>query len=221
MALQARHTHPPPETPRRGRTRDRLLDAAFDVFADQGVHAATIEQITDHAGFTRGAFYSNFSTKEELFFALKDRENELRLTCLAEQVETLRPRLEAAGDPLDEEALGELLLEFLVGPFDNRKWCLVQSEFTLMALRDPAVSTDFLAHRRRFEASLVPIVNRALDRARLTFVVPARTAVMLLVDAFEDALRSAILAGSDVGDVEEVRATMAQMVLALTLPADA
>ncbi|NTW40178.1 MAG: TetR/AcrR family transcriptional regulator, partial [Cellulomonadaceae bacterium] len=184
-------------------------------------HAATIEQITEHAGFTRGAFYSNFSTKEELFFALTDRENELRLTNLAEQVETLRPRLEAAVEPLDEDALGELLLEFLVGPFNNRKWCLVQSEFTLLAMRDPAVSADFLAHRRRFEASLVPIVDRALDRAGLEFVLPARTAVMLLAEVYEDALRSAILSGSDVGDVEDVRTTMAQIVLALTRPAGA
>ena len=53
-----------PATTRRQATRERLLDAAFEVFAEQGVHASTVEQIAERAGFTRGAFYSNFTTKE-------------------------------------------------------------------------------------------------------------------------------------------------------------
>ena len=54
---------------RRGRTRTRLLDAAVDVFAERGIEGATVELICERAGFTRGAFYSNFSTKEELLLA--------------------------------------------------------------------------------------------------------------------------------------------------------
>lgn len=52
-----------PETARRSRTRERLLDAAYEVFADTGVHTASVEQISEAAGFTRGAFYSNFSSR--------------------------------------------------------------------------------------------------------------------------------------------------------------
>jgi AcrR family transcriptional regulator len=51
-------------------TRRRLLDAAGVVFRERGLHGASIEAITEQAGFTRGAFYSNFASKEELFIEL-------------------------------------------------------------------------------------------------------------------------------------------------------
>jgi AcrR family transcriptional regulator len=52
------------------RTRAALLDAAVEVFIERGLQGATIEAISERAGYTRGAFYSNFSTKEELFVEL-------------------------------------------------------------------------------------------------------------------------------------------------------
>ena len=55
-------------------TRERLLDAASEVFGERGFAAATVEEVCERAGFTRGAFYSNFATKEELLLALLDRE---------------------------------------------------------------------------------------------------------------------------------------------------
>jgi AcrR family transcriptional regulator len=51
-------------------TRQRLLDAGEIVFRRRGLHGASIEAITEEAGFTRGAFYSNFTDKNELFIAL-------------------------------------------------------------------------------------------------------------------------------------------------------
>jgi AcrR family transcriptional regulator len=56
------------------RTREALLQAAADVFIERGLQGASVEAITERAGFSRGAFYSNFSSKEELFAAvLQDR----------------------------------------------------------------------------------------------------------------------------------------------------
>jgi AcrR family transcriptional regulator len=52
------------------RTRSALLEAAARVFVERGFAAASVEAITARAGFTRGAFYSNFSSKEELFAEL-------------------------------------------------------------------------------------------------------------------------------------------------------
>lgn len=51
-------------------TRRRLLAAAATVFRRRGLQGASIEAITEEAGFTRGAFYSNFRSKDELFIAL-------------------------------------------------------------------------------------------------------------------------------------------------------
>ena len=55
---------------RRAETRRRLLDAAATVFVRRGLGAASVEEIASEAGFTRGAFYSNFESKEEMFVEL-------------------------------------------------------------------------------------------------------------------------------------------------------
>ena len=54
-------------------TRERLLDAAAVEFAEQGFHGASIDAITARAGFTRGAFYSNFDHKADLLVELTER----------------------------------------------------------------------------------------------------------------------------------------------------
>jgi AcrR family transcriptional regulator len=56
--------------PSRAETRERLLAAAEQVFIRRGLQAASIEEIADEAGLTRGAFYSNFDRKEQLFVDL-------------------------------------------------------------------------------------------------------------------------------------------------------
>jgi AcrR family transcriptional regulator len=56
--------------PTRDDTRDKLFEAAAQVFEEQGINAASIETIAAAAGFTRGAFYSNFDSKDELIVAM-------------------------------------------------------------------------------------------------------------------------------------------------------
>ena len=56
--------------PTRDDTRDKLFEAAARVFEEQGINGASIEAIAAAAGFTRGAFYSNFASKDELIFAM-------------------------------------------------------------------------------------------------------------------------------------------------------
>src|SRR4051794_28740391 len=54
-------------------TRSLLLDAAEDVFAEKGFAPATLDDIAQTAGYTKGAIYKHFATKEELFLAVNDR----------------------------------------------------------------------------------------------------------------------------------------------------
>jgi AcrR family transcriptional regulator len=70
-------TEAPPGPPRRqtrkekqAETRERLLDAAESVFLRRGLQGSSVEEISAEAGFTRGAFYSNFGSKDELFVEL-------------------------------------------------------------------------------------------------------------------------------------------------------
>ena len=60
---------------RRAQTRERLLDAAAEVFNRLGYHGASLEAVADAAGYTKGAVYSNFASKSELFLALAERRS--------------------------------------------------------------------------------------------------------------------------------------------------
>ena len=61
---------PVPVTARRAQTQERLMAAAARVFAERGIIGASVEEICEAAGFTRGAFYSNFADKDGLVLAL-------------------------------------------------------------------------------------------------------------------------------------------------------
>lgn len=205
----------PSEGSRRGRTREKLLDAAYEVFAEAGVHSASVEQITEHAGFTRGAFYSNFSSKEGLFYALMERENDARIAVLTERLADTVPELPV----FDEQKLADLILEFLEGPFDNRQWCIVVSEFQLLAMRDRAIAAEYLEFENRFEASLREIVTSALTKIGLGFSLDPAQAMRLLISVYEDAMRSAVLAGDELeASVDAARLNLARVVMAITRP---
>ncbi|WP_445145009.1 TetR/AcrR family transcriptional regulator [Dyella sp. Tek66A03] len=61
------HRHRLTRQQSREQTRERLLDAAATVITSKGLAATTVEDIVEHASYTRGAFYSNFNSKLELF----------------------------------------------------------------------------------------------------------------------------------------------------------
>ena len=60
-------------TPRREATVGRLVEAAITQFAARGIDATSVEQLCEAAGFTRGAFYSNFTSKDDLCMAIIER----------------------------------------------------------------------------------------------------------------------------------------------------
>ncbi|MDO7869454.1 TetR/AcrR family transcriptional regulator [Nocardioides jiangxiensis] len=146
-------------TKRRPETRAKLLAAAGELFARQGVGATSIGEICRQAGYTTGAFYSNFESKDELFFTLFDAH-------AAEAIETIRQRLEA----LDVESL---TVEELIAPFahirpEERDWFLISSEFTLFAIRNSDAARKVAEHDARARAMLTPVVTRLLAAAGVT-----------------------------------------------------
>ena len=80
--------------PTRDETRARLFEAAAAVFEERGIGAASIEAITEAAGFTRGAFYSNFASKDDLIVAMLEDHVE-------RSVRRNRELLERHRDPVD------------------------------------------------------------------------------------------------------------------------
>lgn len=188
-----------PVSARRERTRERLLDAAAQVFARVGFGAASVEAIAEAAGFTRGAFYSNFESKEHLFLELTDRQFRDQLVALESAVSSVGAGV-LHGSHVDRGAIRTVLALVTEGKAPEARWHLVGVEFELLAMRDPDVGAAWRAQQRTMRAELAEALTRLLARVGLRFVVDAGVAVELLRGTYEAAARDAYAAGRDTPD---------------------
>lgn len=181
---------------RRERTRERLLDAAYGLFAEHGINGTSIEAVCEAAGFTRGAFYSNFESKEELFLALTEREIRARVTSLERAVEHL-PDEPVRDGVLHPDAIPPIVAAVMADPVDERRWHLMSAELELLALRDPQVAARYAAQEDAFRAELTGILTRVLAGVGLRFAIDPVAATRVLISSYTCAARDAFLARPD------------------------
>jgi AcrR family transcriptional regulator len=115
---------------RRQQTRDYLLQAAAEVFATRGFHEATLDEVAAAAGFTKGAVYSNFKNKEDLFLALLEE-------AYSRELRSLHATLEASEIPPEARLtdFAELIRrEIRESP---ASWDPLYLEFSTYAMRNP------------------------------------------------------------------------------------
>jgi AcrR family transcriptional regulator len=113
----------------RAQTRDRLMDAAYEIVVRNGIDEASIEDIAEAAGFSRGAFYSNFETKEDLLCALLERETD-------RSQDELRTIMDQAASPAE---LIQKARAFYVNLGANSQKCTFSLAVRLYSLRHPSV----------------------------------------------------------------------------------
>ncbi|MEV4047852.1 TetR/AcrR family transcriptional regulator [Streptomyces sp. NPDC049744] len=189
-------------TRRRVRTRANLLDAAFAVFAAKGFGRVSIEEVCEAAGYSRGAFYSNFDTLDELFFALYEQ----RAGLIAEQVTAA---LASDGPDLDVPAAVERVTEVLLL---DRDWLLVKTDFLVHAARDPEVARTLLEHRARLRRAIADRLARARGHTALpTALGDAGQAAHAVVAAY-DGVTTQLLLDQDVAGA---RVWLGQLLTAL------
>ena len=143
-----------PLTRRRAKTRQRLLDAAREVFAREGFGRSTVEQVCEAAGFTRGAFYSNFSSLEELFLEMWAQES-------AAMLERLRLTTEDVSKVRDVRSAVERVLKAL--PIDT-DWFQITSEFTAHAVRTPGLARVMATREAAIQEALFPVIDALLTQ---------------------------------------------------------
>ena len=156
----------------RERTKDRLLAAAAELFAERGVNGTSVEQIAERAGYTRGAFYGNFEDKHELVVAL-----------LAQ-----RRSQEAAEVAAWEGDVMARLKEWHADRAEHLpEWFALRTELTLYALRNPEARPSAGANERAAR-ELIEASVRATFAAR-GVEPPADPAFLaLIIHALEDGL---------------------------------
>ncbi|MFD9889052.1 TetR/AcrR family transcriptional regulator [Amycolatopsis sp. NPDC059027] len=145
---------PKSPTKTRPRTVAALMRSARALFIERGYHATSISDICGHAGLTRGAFYSNYSSKEHLFLALYDTETDRILDDLER----------AARDITDAGAhpVGRILEYFAAHRRDDRQWFLVSMEFTLHAARNPELAAELAPHEDRLTTAMADLLTSLL-----------------------------------------------------------
>ncbi|WP_372669225.1 TetR family transcriptional regulator [Amycolatopsis kentuckyensis] len=176
-------------TRRRAETRRRVLAAAYEVFTELGIRDAPVELICERAGFTRGAFYSNFASKEELFLAIYEVE-------MRERAERLRVAVEEAIGRAEPGSVDEVLrqagLLFMDSLAADETWYLLNAEFRAQAMRQPELRAPTAAAEGRFHDELGEILQHLLGRLDLRLSVDPRSAVVTIVALYETMLQRAI-----------------------------
>ena len=160
---------------RRQQTRDVLIAAATEVFARRGFEGASLEEIAETAGFTRGAIYKNFTGKEDLFFAVNERFNER----VIEAFRAIAPT-SATGSDWDFSKMADM---WRASVKDGDNFFAIGMEFQLYVLRNPDARKQAAKHRRKNIDMVAALIEEVAATADMQLRLPARTLAQVILAA--------------------------------------
>lgn len=183
-------TRPGELSPRRQETRNRLIDAGITIIAEHGIGGCTVEQICDEAGYTRGAFYSNFESKDELCAAILHDRRDAVIAATRTTADAMPATFTSSSDAADAAVDRYLALQRV-----DARWPVVSAELRLHALRSQEFRPTYLAWHEEIREQVVQIFALALEQRGLHLPVPVPQAIDLMEGVSEVASFSAKLRG--------------------------
>jgi AcrR family transcriptional regulator len=147
-------------------TRVRLIEAAERLFVRKGFDDASVEEISETAGYSRGAFYSNFDNKEQVFLAVIDRRRPKALDDILQQASEPGERISA-------------VREWFSNQWRLRDFIALRMEFSRRAIRDRSVRKHLAKLLRQELETYSASVGRYLDAT--DGVPPHRPEIIVLV----------------------------------------
>jgi AcrR family transcriptional regulator len=163
---------------KQARTRAKLMRSAAKLFCRNGLEQASVDDIAQDAGFTKGAFYSNFKSKEELFLAMLDEK-------FGEEIERIESALQ--GDEAPDEAARQAGEAFVRSVRADREWERLYFEFVAYASRNEDFRQEFLTRCRAMNERLEEVYRRWHDRVGISAPMPLRditSMVSIMADGF-------------------------------------
>ncbi|MFK0160383.1 TetR/AcrR family transcriptional regulator [Streptomyces sp. NPDC090493] len=161
----------------KAQTRALLLDAAAHTFARKGFAGASVEEIAERAGFTVGAIYSNFGSKDELFVALLSERANDRIVRAAEILGG-----DAAGSEDPVAALGDLLISVADKDSD---FAPLQAEFWLYATRNARTMETLAAQSQQTRDALAKVIERRVSNVGGTLTGPVDSMATVVLALFQ------------------------------------
>ncbi|SEI82096.1 TetR/AcrR family transcriptional regulator [Achromobacter sp. NFACC18-2] len=147
----------------RDQTRQRLLDAAQSIFLSKGFVAASVEDIAEQAGYSRGAFYSNFGSKSELFLQLLRRDHE----------SVMADMRAIFADGESRSQMEARVLQYYSTHFRENDCFLLWMEGKLQAARDPEFRVGFAACLRELREATTEYVKQFSAHVGTPLPLPA------------------------------------------------
>lgn len=187
-------------TRRKENTRAKLVRASLDVFVEKGIDGATVDDLVKAAGFTRGAFYSSFSSKEEVFIALFDEVTAELMAIANSSVESAVADVEADEScSILEADDAQVMLAVFEGirPF-GRQWYLLYSDAIARSLRDETLRAELAGQRERMRNQIGALLATRLAASGERALLPVEDLAQLLMGIFIDLLVREQLEGRDV-----------------------
>jgi AcrR family transcriptional regulator len=152
---------------RKAQTRADLLAGARRVFLRRGFHGASLDEIAEEAGYTKGAVYSNFADKDALFVALLDERYEGRVAAYSEMM------LEV--DSLDE-AFRRVSWFMVTADQEEPDWLPTLAEFVAHASQREELRRAYERSRERFLDAIAGIIDALAERYGVTLRVSSHEA---------------------------------------------
>lgn len=204
-------THKPKKRlrPTRAQTRQRLLKAAGEVFAQRGYDRASLDDVATAAGLTKGAVYSSFAGKDDLFYALMRERIDERLALVTEAVErqaTVRDITRDAGS-----GLAQLMSS-------QRDWHLLFIEFWARAVRDPKLHDEFARERRSVRGLIAQFLEALAIEAEVNLPAPAEQLAVAVL-ALSNGIAIEHLADPDTADPSTLGVALGLLLDGLLTPA--
>jgi AcrR family transcriptional regulator len=138
------------------------MQSAEKIFARDGFEAAKLEEIAADAGYTRGALYAHFESKEDLFLELLGQVIEGRIATLEKEMNKER----------EPEKKLKTMRDFFLNKTIDRRWSLLSLEFKLFAVRHPEVKKRLAAMHRRLIDSRVGMLEGVMNALGRRLAVP-------------------------------------------------
>jgi AcrR family transcriptional regulator len=181
---------------RRQQTRDTLLEAAEVVFAQRGFHGASLEEIAETAGFTRGAIYKHFTDKEDLFLAVNERFNERTLLAFSQLLDEQGSQ---GYDDVDIDAVARIWQQRFT---QDRDFFILGLEFNLYLARNPEVRDRVVPRRHESARRVARFMEARAAGAGVKLGLPTEDLANIFLIT-SDAFSAAALTDPDLGRLYE------------------
>jgi AcrR family transcriptional regulator len=156
---------------KQARTRSKLMRSAARLFCRHGLEQASVDEISQGAGYTKGAFYSNFKSKEELFLAMLDQK-------FGEEIERIEQALTT--DVAPDEAVRQAGEEFMRFMRSDPEWERLYLEFVAYATRNDEFRQELLTRLRAMDDRLREVYRRWTERMGIVPPIPLEDATGII-----------------------------------------